>query len=90
MNALQVRAFGGYDAISRQWSLEIGRPLRTDWGNTNTMGNPVEDLDFDGLLTETRDFYIAIVLWDDSTERGARWGSPPIRVRFEPPPPREE
>lgn len=89
-NTLQARAKGGYDARTRHWVLEFARPLSTPWGDTNTLGNPVQDVDFSGLLEGPRDFYFVFAVWDEGSDRGPRLGTLPLRVHFEPPPPREE
>jgi hypothetical protein len=89
-NTLQVRAEGEYNEQTRHWTLEVGRTATTAWGPGNDRGNEVQDFDFTGLLAAgTVEIHIAFALWDDSTDRGPRWGSPPIKVRFDPPPPRE-
>jgi hypothetical protein len=90
VNTLQVRAHGRYDPIVRHWIVEMARPATTPWGNTNTGGEPVQDRDFDGLLAGARDFYVSFALWDNQPrEGGSYWGSPAVRVHFEPPPPRD-
>jgi len=90
-NTLQVRAGAAYNEQTRHWTLELGRTAASAWGQSSSSGNDVQDFDFVGLLDDgTVEVFIAIALWDDSTDRGPRWGSPPIRVRFSPPPPREE
>ncbi len=89
-NALDVRAFGGYDPVTRKWTLELARSFYTDWGQGNEVGNDIQDFDFELTLDRAIDFVFAIALWDNQTESGPRWGSLPVRVRVEPPPPREE
>ena len=83
---MQVRAQGAYSPVSRHWVVEMAREAGSDWGNTQG-GLFIEDIDFDRLRDIPRDFYFTIALWDE--QFGAHWGSPPVRLHFDPPPPRE-
>ncbi len=85
-SSIQVRAHGRYSGVSRHWVLEMAREAGSAWGNTQG-GLFVEDIDFDRLRDVPRDFHFAVALWNE--ESGAHWGSPPIRLHFDPPPPRE-